>query len=859
MFRQYYEDQFGTKYIPDRTPEDHGLDSETVDELYALAGGADEPSSDSSEGVGSDGLSENFLESNSQELISPSSPKSYSSDDENADKPNGSSTHTELVSSQTLQPPGSGSGDGDASKSHGSAIQHQPSNHSTVLNGSSGFSYTSLLNTQAVASGQKHSVNVFSGALASSSQPQERNVVSGSSVTSATHFPSQVPSNSSMPKPKAVHKAEDTAMAGIVYHPQAKEVEMTGVASNLPIQQPVVNTISPGGAPADTATAMEDTEMSGVDVSKVPDQMSTQSRPSTTTAAGNNSGFSIPIAASSAFWSAPKPFNPDLSKDTQRPSSSAKNEVTPQGTIFSLKGLSFEPSTTWAGVTSFNTQSKFEFGSSKPSPSAATIEPDVAETVVQAPTMTPQVVEEQPGKPSDVPADAVDAVSEPLVVEVLGEDGKRSPAGEPDVAEAKAIPVTPRSEVAASPVASAFTFKASQCGFAVPTVPSGFDAGSWAGGFDFKPSVDDDVAVSVSSSGDGDVGQEVTKVQEHQADEPIVEAESGDGQDLASSSSVDDHVIATIDRRHAVQELPVVENAWDGAFSAADNVSDIMTKMDGQLKSLALQSETIEALDAKPDELEQAALVSKTKDTTATKPDEQKSPKQKRSEKEPGTKKPQKAVPEDCSNQIKELVLVINACETAWRQANSGGGAPSAFVKLAQDLDSIGAEITREGDFQSPLALIKIGAFSTKWQAFANTIKAYSGITEYFHPDYDYRFKRIVEQYRSDVEMLSEYEALSQLPGAPDLWQNEADKRREAKDDKLETVKNEISKMLGLYEAYYVALETLRVHFDCEALKEFADETLIRFHAHIVQANEAFDLAYVEIPYELPHLQDEKL
>jgi hypothetical protein len=523
-----------------------------------------------------------------------------------------------------------------------------------------------------------------------------------------------------------------------------------------------------------------------------------------------------------------------------------------------LKGLNLEPTTTWIGVTSFNTQAKIEYGGSKPSPSAATIEPDVAETVVQTPTIAPQVIGKQPGKPSDVPADAVDAVSEPLVVHVPGEDGNRSPTEVPHIAEVKTISVVPTSEVA-SPVASAFTFKPSQCGFAMPTVPSGFDAGSWTGDFDFKPSIDDDVAVSVSSSGDGDIGQEAKKAQELQVDEPIVEAESDDGQDLTSSSSVDDNVIAMIDRRHAVQELPVAENTSSGAFCETYNVSDIMEEMDAQLKSLALQFKTIEALDAKADELEQTALVSKMKDATATKPDEQKSPEQKRSENEPGTKMPQNAVSEDCSNQIKELVLAVNACKADWLQANSGGGAPSAFVKLAQDLESIGAEITREGAIHSPLALSKIGALPTKWQAFTNAINAYCGITEYFHSNYDYRFKRFAEQYRSDVEMLSEYEALSQLPGAPDLWRNEADKRRKARDDKLETVKNEISKMLGLYEVYYVALETLRVHFDCEALKEFADETLIRFHAHIVQANEAFNLAYVGIPHKLPNLQDEEV
>lgn len=132
-----------------------------------------------------------------------------------------------------------------------------------------------------------------------------------------------------------------------------------------------------------------------------------------------------------------------------------------------------------------------------------------------------------------------------------------------------------------------------------------------------------------------------------------------------------------------------------------------------------------------------------------------------------------------------------------------------------------------------------------KWHTFINTIKAYIDITTYFHPDYDYRFKRSAEQYRSDIEMTSEYETLSRLPGAPDLWRNEANKRREAGNNELESIKNEIPKMKSLYQAYYDALEMMGASIDCEALGQFADETLFRFDAKIVRASVAFDLQYI--------------
>ncbi|CAN9082933.1 unnamed protein product [Alternaria alternata] len=95
--------------------------------------------------------------------------------------------------------------------------------------------------------------------------------------------------------------------------------------------------------------------------------------------------------------------------------------------------------------------------------------------------------------------------------------------------------------------------------------------------------------------------------------------------------------------------------------------------------------------------------------------------------------------------------------------------------------------------------------------------------------------------------MVSAYDTLSRLPGAPDLWRREANKRRDSRDNKTKSIKNEIHKMQNLYQGYYNTLEALQVNVDCEALKKFADETLVDFHAKIVRATEAFDLHYMGV------------
>ncbi|KAI4656692.1 uncharacterized protein J4E78_006583 [Alternaria triticimaculans] len=210
--------------------------------------------------------------------------------------------------------------------------------------------------------------------------------------------------------------------------------------------------------------------------------------------------------------------------------------------------------------------------------------------------------------------------------------------------------------------------------------------------------------------------------------------------------------------------------------------------------------------------------------------------------KELETKRPQKVVSEDCSGRIRELTAAINACEAEWLNANAGNCAPSAFVELAGNLDSIGAEITKEGDFSSPSALSKIEALFANWHAFVNTMKAYIGIKEYFHPDNDFRFNRLVNLYRSDIEMIPVYETMSRMPGAQEYWLGEANKRRESRDDNLKSINNEIAKMFGLRQAYRHELEMLNGQVDDKAFKEFGKMTLNMVHERILQVNEDLGL-----------------
>ncbi|KAI4684429.1 uncharacterized protein J4E84_006419 [Alternaria hordeiaustralica] len=210
--------------------------------------------------------------------------------------------------------------------------------------------------------------------------------------------------------------------------------------------------------------------------------------------------------------------------------------------------------------------------------------------------------------------------------------------------------------------------------------------------------------------------------------------------------------------------------------------------------------------------------------------------------KEHETERPQKAVSVDCSGRIRELTAAINACEAEWLNANAGNCAPSAFVELAGNLDDIGAKITNKGDFSSPSALSKIEALFAKWEAFVNTMKAFIGIKEYFHPDNEFRFNRLVTLYRSDVEMIPVYETMSRMPGAQEYWLGEANKRRESRDDNLKSINNEIAKMFGLRQAYRHELEMLNGQVDDKAFKEFGKMTLNMVHERILEVNEALGL-----------------
>jgi len=207
--------------------------------------------------------------------------------------------------------------------------------------------------------------------------------------------------------------------------------------------------------------------------------------------------------------------------------------------------------------------------------------------------------------------------------------------------------------------------------------------------------------------------------------------------------------------------------------------------------------------------------------------------------KEHETKRPQKVVSEDCSGRIRELTAAINACEAEWLNANAGN---SAFVELAGILDGIGAKITKKHDFSSSSALSKIEALFAKWQTFVNTMKAFIAIKEYFNPENDFRFNRVVNLYRSDVEMIPAYETFSRLPGAQEYWLGEANKRRESRDDNLKNINNEIAKMFGLRQAYRHELEMLNGQIDHKAFKEFGKMTLNMVHERILEVNEALGL-----------------
>jgi hypothetical protein len=541
--------------------------------------------------------------------------------------------------------------------------------------------------------------------------------------------------------------------------------------------------------------------MAGSDVSETLDENGKPSDPSATIATGNVFGFFSPYATSSHFSPAPQFFN--------GPALTAKNESIPSGTMFILEGLSFQGKTTTVSATSIN---------------SATRESVVPQITSQASTPSRQFVEEQPGEPLTTPAKAVSktvfANSPPKEGE---EDGKGGLAKKRRFTESETVLVAP-AVVTASQVASKFTFRPPKGGF-LPILPLGFDAGSWRGGFDFKPPVDDDKADTTFSSGEVGSILKTTEVQKPEVYGPVDGVGADEGHDVLGSAAAGIDVdVASIPEDTKQESL-----AAEDESSNTSDALDVMDRLEARMSSLNSQCVRIDAMNTEADEHERTeALQGNSEDAEENSEDDFEDES------------------EDCSGQIKELASTINTCSTYWLDANSGNNAPSAFIKIAEDLQIIMENITSEGNWKSPSALSKMEVLSTKWQMFIATIKAYIDITTHFHPDYDYRLERFLEQYRSDIGMMSEYESLSQLPGAPDIWRNEANKRRKARDSKLEFIVNEISIMQNLYQAYYSALVTLRVHIDCEALEKMANETLICFHAKIVRASDDFGLQYME-------------
>jgi hypothetical protein len=591
-------------------------------------------------------------------------------------------------------------------------------------------------------------------------------------------------------------------MDGVSYHLLSQEVEMSDNDPNLPVQKEAVDTMPAGGLATNPATPTKDTEMSGADSSQIWKDTSKQSEPLIMVSTRNPAGPFDPYAtASNQFWSTPQTFN--------RPALPFKNESTSHGSIFDTKGLSFQAPTT-AGITPSNITMR---------------EPDVPRTTPQSLLLLPQTVEGKPDEPLITPVEVRCKTVFPNVSQDNVEtDGKAHVAKKPKSAEAKTPLLAPAVSAVPQEI-SAFTFKPPKGGF-VPEISSGFDAGSWSGGFDFIPPAEDDITRAVSSPGEVDSIPKNTKDQEPVVDESIDHAGADNSDDAFGSAPIKVNVDPTSDAQEIGEEPPVAGNE----SSRTRNLLDIMCNRLAKIAGFASQSAQVNAMNAEADERERTELLQSTvedgEETFEEEPEQES---------------------EDCSDQIRKISLTVHACDDYWLDANSSDSAPPAFVKVAEGLHTIAAQITDEGDWRSPSALSKIEALSAKWQAFLDTIKAFINITTYFHPDYDYRFKRSAEQYRSDVEMVSEYETLSRLPGAPDLWQREANKRRDSRDNKTKSIKNEIYKMKGLYQGYCDALEALQVNVDSEAMKKFADETLVDFHAKIVRVTEAFDLHWMGI------------
>jgi hypothetical protein len=375
----------------------------------------------------------------------------------------------------------------------------------------------------------------------------------------------------------------------------------------------------------------------------------------------------------------------------------------------------------------------------------------------------------------------------------------------------------------ASPVVSAFTFKPPKFGRAVPVVPSGFHPGNCAGGFDFAPPVAEDIAAAPSLSEEDGRGIQPTVAQEPKIDEEIKGIETDVVLELAPPSSVDDNVVATTDGEDTVLESPVAKTVPSETSPDVDGAFDILDGMSKKVGSLQSQFEKISATHAEADELEAEAAKAK----------------------ELETRKPHKAVSQDCSDKIRQLAVAISACQADWLNANAGGGAPLVFVELASEMNGIRADITKKGDFSSSAVLSKMQALLAKWHALRDAVGAYIDARDYFGADAEFRTRRLAERCRADVEMLSEYEVLSQVPGNQEYWLKEAEKQREAGDASREILRNKISRMVGLHQTYYHALEALRALFESVELERFAGVTLEWVHEFVLGAHAAFELPYV--------------
>ncbi|KAG9188965.1 hypothetical protein G6011_05833 [Alternaria panax] len=797
LFRQYYDQHFGEDHIPNGDPGDHGLDLETFNEAFDLACG-NMASDDAEDDAGGNGLSDEFLENDGQELISPRSPKSYhSNDDDETDETVGRDTQDQA----------------DKQDATLSVFSGFPSTHSSDTKTAEPAQVSEPMQVDDPA--QEQTINISHAKLASFNQLQVGNGISTSDVTTAADTYSLLRPIAPIVNHKTVGIKENTAMDGVAYHPLSGEVEMPDRDSTLPVQKQALDTTPARELATDPDTSMADTLMVDGDVSKVSDDNGKlpETFSTTATAIRDPTGFLVPYKQSS-FWSTPQAFN--------QSASSLKKVSTPSSTVFRSKGFNFQRQTI---KNSFN-----PFSLAMPAPGVPRI-------VLPSPTSPIKAIEEQPRQPFIT---ATEVKSKTVSAKFIHEDGAEysedGPAKKPEVAGVKTMLIAP-TVVAAPQATSAFTFKPLKGGF-LPVIPSGFDAGSWSDGFDFRPLVEDNAANDASSPSEVGSTLETTEVQVSKIDKPFYEVAAEDNdRDALSSTPTGANVGATNVPEEIKEKSPVTEEE----SSSTSGVLSIMDKCLAKISSFTLHSVKTDAMNKEADKLEQAQAPQGTVEDAEEKYEEESEDdfedvlEQKPIESKPKVTEMPKAQEENVSNQIQELAAAIQTSETYWLDANSDNTAPSAFIEVASEFHNIATNITNK-------ALHNLEALSAKWQAFIDTIKAYINITTYFHPDYDYRLERISAQYRSDIEMMAEYEILSALPGAPDHWCNEANKRRKARDRKVEVMEDDMDKMRSLYQDYYDTLRVLRGNADAKVLETFADETLVGFYTKIVRVSEGFDL-----------------